>query len=97
VACSYYAEGLAKDEDEDLVGDGDWVREEEKGESDVEERQRGQDGLCRDERHDGRFGSGVELEAVCRVQLFGDVFDVVLRKHSGLSKGRRRWRAACRV
>lgn len=48
---TYHAHGLAEDEDEGLVGDGDGARQEEEAEGDVEEREGGEDGLGRDERH----------------------------------------------
>lgn len=47
----WHAHRLAQYIDEDLVGDGHGVCEEEEAQSDVEEGQRGDDGLCGYERH----------------------------------------------
>jgi hypothetical protein len=51
MAASYHAHGLAEHPDHGLVSNGTRRREEEEGQSDVEQRQRGQDGLGGDERH----------------------------------------------
>lgn len=46
-----HAHALAEDEDQRLAVDGTRVGQEEVGDGDVEERHRGDDGFCRDERH----------------------------------------------
>lgn len=48
------ADRLAEDPDEGLVGDGHGAREEEEAQGDVKEREGGEDGGGRDERHGGR-------------------------------------------
>ena len=52
---AHHAHGLADDVDESLVGNCPWVCDEEEAQGDVEERERGQDGLGRYERHGWSF------------------------------------------
>jgi hypothetical protein len=64
VGATYKAHGLAQDVDQSLVGDGNGVGEEEEAQGYVEERDGRDDGLCRNERHDGVFGLLVRVADV---------------------------------
>lgn len=62
---TYHAHALAEDPNQSLIIDSLWARDEEVCDRDVEQRDGGNDGCRRDERHGEPCGPEAELSVMC--------------------------------